>query len=87
MVADVAEDKEGNIWVATIIRPNTNSNAKVGASSCSISTTIENANTISSNILNRLAVDEKGNIWIAGQGGLDYLDHRSNTTVKHYRHD
>jgi ligand-binding sensor domain-containing protein len=77
MVADMAEDKEGNIWVATIIGLN-KIDRKTGRI-VQYKHDDKNANTISNNILNKLAVDEKGNIWIAGQGGLDYMDTHNNT--------
>ncbi|TFF33235.1 hybrid sensor histidine kinase/response regulator [Mucilaginibacter psychrotolerans] len=85
MVADIAEDKEGNIWIATIIGLNklerrTGRFVKYGHKE-------GDPNSLSGNILNKLATDENGNLWVAGQNGLDYLDTKSNKFTRHYRHN
>jgi signal transduction histidine kinase/CheY-like chemotaxis protein/streptogramin lyase len=84
-ISHIAEDKQGNIWVATLggglnkfdRRTNRFSHYRHQRG---------NKNSIASNFINRIVFDDKGNIWIATQDdGLDCFNPALNK-AEHYRH-
>lgn len=82
-IRDIAEDAEGNLWIATwggglnlFIRDR---EIFVRYKHITHDTT-----TISSDFLNRLLVDSLGNLWIGTQGGgLEYFNRKENRFIHH----
>lgn len=84
-IHDIAEDKNGNIWIAT----EGGGINKFDVKHDRFTRYTHNSHkpkSISSSSVNKLVFDENGNLWVATQkGGLDYFDLNSNI-FKHYIH-
>jgi signal transduction histidine kinase/ligand-binding sensor domain-containing protein/DNA-binding response OmpR family regulator len=85
-ISHIAEDKQGNIWVATVggglnkLDRNTNKFSHYYHQD-------GNPKSIASNFINRIVIDGTGNIWIATQNdGLDLFNPALNQAV-HYRNN
>lgn len=80
-VADVTEDMNGDLWIATKNGLN-KFNRKTGIFKRYLHNE-NDANTLSGNVLNKLAFDKDGNLWIATQlSGMDCL----NIKQGHFQH-
>lgn len=70
---DIAEDKEGNIWIATMGDGVYKLNPKTGRNECFLHQA--DKNSISSNSVSSISIDHKGNLWFAtDRGGLCHYD-------------
>jgi len=84
-VQDIIEDKEGNIWAATIggglnkFDRNTNRFHRYLHNG-------KDKNAISSNFVSKLALDKSGKIWVATQkDGLNLFDPKTGKSIHYFR--
>jgi signal transduction histidine kinase/ligand-binding sensor domain-containing protein/DNA-binding response OmpR family regulator len=83
VIIDLAEDRNGNLWIATKGGLN-KFNRSSGRMTRYLHSEFDKA-SLASNGVNRIAVDSAGNLWLATQDGLDYLNVKSNK-FKHHVH-
>lgn len=82
-ILDILKDPRGNVWIATrnngLYRYRTSDKSVLQFHS-----EPGNSNTVSENLVRKLALDSEDNIWIATFGGIDVLDPES-LTFRHYK--
>ncbi len=85
-ITAIYEDRKGDVWIGTwgggINRLIKNGGRKVSFAKYLFDN--QNTNTISSNIIQAIAEDREGNMWIGTEAGLDKFDPSRNTFV-HYK--
>ncbi len=85
-IQDLAEDKNGNIWVATVGGGLNKLDRKTGRFHRYLYNE-KNKNGISSNFVSKIVFDSSGKIWVGTQkNGLDLFDPRT-THWRHYLHN
>jgi signal transduction histidine kinase/ligand-binding sensor domain-containing protein/CheY-like chemotaxis protein len=84
-ITHIAEDKQGNIWVATQGGGLNKFDRRTNKFTHYLHQR-GNSQSIASNFINRITFDAQGNLWVATQNeGLDCFDPSQNKVV-HYRH-
>ncbi|MDB4900741.1 MAG: response regulator [Mucilaginibacter sp.] len=85
-IQDIKEDKDGNIWIASV----GNGLNKFDRKTNRFYRYIHNGNdsrSISSNLVSRIVIESSGKIWVGTQqNGLDLFDPKTGTCM-HYLHD
>ncbi|WP_394332012.1 ligand-binding sensor domain-containing protein [Pedobacter hartonius] len=85
-ISHIAEDKQGNIWVATLGGGLNKFDRKTNRFSHYYHED-GNARSIASNFINRIVFDDQGKIWVATQNdGLDLFNPVLNQAI-HYRNN
>ncbi|KAA6439781.1 response regulator [Dyadobacter flavalbus] len=86
LITSLAEDKNGNIWIATggggLNLLDRNKNVFYAYKHAA-----KDVNSISDNYIVSMALDKDGLLWLATPGGLDVFDPVRRMAVKHFRHN
>ena len=85
MITDIVEDKNGDIWVATQYGLNKYIRKTGKFTRYTHSLT---GNSMATNVINRLALNADGNLWVALQNnGLDFMDIHTGMFIHHSHSD